>query len=338
MAGLPKQIRKQIKDVENIEADINATLEAEDKVDQSQAEIDALLEEVTPTAEVTELHPDKTEEPTDEKPKPERTDWKQKYNVLQGKYDAEVPRLSADLRSALSRIGDLETVAAAPAEEPVSVVPAVLTEEEIADYGEDLIGVIERKAREMAISEFEPVVADLRNQIISLSQKVGVTGEKIAVREQNEVFAVLDRDIKDWRAVNTSQAFKDWLELTDPFSGQTRKKLLIDGFDAKDALRVKSFFEGFLKENAAVSSETTGAPAGEAGNTSTLKLEDYIAPGTPKGGGQAGAPKEKRKWTRKEIGTFYSGIQKGHFKNRPEDKARIEADIVSATVEGRIID
>ena len=334
--ALPKQIRKQMEDVKNIETDINAVLVAEDKVDQSQAEIDALLEEVTPTAEVTKLHPDKTEDPTGEAPKPERTDWKQKYNVLQGKYDAEVPRMAGELRTALSRIGEFEIKSEAPVHIPEEV-KAVLTPEEIADYGEDLIGVIERKAREMAEHTFEPMVADLRNQVTMLSQKVGVTGQKMEAREQNEVLAMLDRDVKDWRVVNTSQAFKDWLELVDPFSGQTRKKLLLDGYDAKDALRVKSFFEGFLMENAAVSPGTTEAPAGEAGNPSTLKLEDYVAPGTPKGGGQAGAPKEKRKWTRKEVGAFYSGVQKGHYKNRPEDKARIEADIVAATTEGRII-
>ena len=337
--ALPKQIRKQIKNVENIEADITAGLVADKVDDKTQEEIDALLLEVDPGEEkpsegelapedppgnVTELHPE---------PKPERTDWKQKYSVLQGKYDAEVPRMAQELRQALDRIANLEKPPVI--EEPAS---AVLSDEEIADYGPDLISVIERKATEMAHTTFEPMIAELRNKVASLSDQVGVTDQRVAKREQNDVFALLDRDVKDWRTVNKSQDFKDWLELVDPFSGQTRSKLMLSAFDAKDALRVKTFFEGFLKENAAVTTTPTAPPAGDAGNSATLERENYIAPGTPTtGSGQAGAPKEKRVWKQTEIASFYSGVQKGHYKTRPEDKARIEADIVSATREGRVI-
>ena len=335
--ALPKQIRKQIKDVKAIESDITAGLVADEVDDKTQEEIDALLLEVEPgkeeppkgdpapedTTNVTELHPEE---------KKERTDWKQKYSVLQGKYDAEVPRMAAELRQALDRISDLE-------KPPVVEMPevAVLTEDEIADYGTDLIDVIERKAQEMARNTFEPMISDLRNQVTSLSQQVGVTDQRVARREQNDVFALLDSDVKDWRRVNTSQEFKDWLAQADPFSGQVRQKLMLEAFDAKDARRVKFFFEGFLKENAAVAPGTTAPPAGEAGNSATLQLEDYIAPGTPKTStGQAGAPKAKREWSNKEIGAFYASVQKGHYKTRPEDKVRIEADIVAATREGRI--
>ena len=337
--ALPKQVRKQIKDVENIEADITAGLVADNADDKTQEEIDALLLEVDPgkeeppvgdpppedpPANVTKLHP--------EEPKVERTDWKQKYNVLQGKYDAEVPRMAGELREALGRISDLE-------KPPVEETPemAVLTDAEIEDYGTDLIGVIERKATEMARNTFEPMVKDLQGQITSLKAQVGITDQRVAVREQNDVFAMLDKDVKDWRKVNTSQPFKDWLAASDPFSGQTRSKLMLEAFDAKNAQRVKHFFESFLKENAAVTSSAAAPPAGEAGNSATLKLENYIAPGTPKTGtGQAGAPKEKRVWTNQEIASFYSDVNKGHYKKRPEDKARIEADIVAATTEGRI--
>lgn len=330
--ALPKQVRKQIKDVKNIESDITAGLEAEGTGDKTQEEIDALLLEVEPgegapveepPGNVTELHPE---------PEPKRTDWKQKYNVLQGKYDAEVPRMAADLRQALDRIAELE-------KPPVVEIPevSVLTDAEIEDYGTDLIDVIERKAREMARTEFEPMISDLRTQVTSLTQQIGVTDQRVAVREQNDVFALLDRDVKDWRTINMSQDFKDWLVLADPFSGQTRQKLLLEAFDAKDAHRVKHFFEGFLKENAAVTTSTAVPPAGEAGNSATLQLADYIAPGTPKTStGQAGAPKEKRVWSNKDIASFYSDVNKGHYKKRPEDKARIEADIVAATREGRI--
>ena len=121
--GLPKQIRKQIKEGAKIEDSIRKELLESNGPDPTQLEIDALMKEVDPEAKkpegepaatVTELHPEKPLEGGDpesapaEEPKPERTDRKQKYNVLQGKYDAEVPRLSSDLREAVNRIKDLE--------------------------------------------------------------------------------------------------------------------------------------------------------------------------------------------------------------------------------------
>jgi hypothetical protein len=93
------------------------------------------------------------------------------------------------------------------------------------------------------------------------------------------------------------------------------------------------------KENAAVIPNTADStPSGQGGTDtgSRLNLNEYVAPGTPKGGGNAGAPRDKRIWSTPEIGKFYSDVQKGRYKNRPEDKARIEADIVAATREGRI--
>lgn len=343
--ALPKQIQKQIIDVKAIESDINAKSEIEGTVDKTQEEIDALLSEVEskepegkPPAEVTELHPQE-EAPEPSEKKTERVDWKHKFAVLKGKYDAEVPRLNQDLRDANSRIEKIEAKmeAVVTPKEEAPKASALITPEETADYGEDLLDVIGRKAQEIVNAEYKPQLEGLNREISELKQQIGVADQRISHQEQNEVFAVLNREVKDWQSTNKNPDFHSWLDLLDPFSGITRKKLMLDAFDANNAPRVKAFFDSFLKENAAVTPNTTGEqPAVQAGTTSTLDLEDYIAPGTPKGGGQAGAPKEKRTWTNAEVGKFYGAVQKGHYKNRPEDKARIEADIVAATREGRI--
>lgn len=349
--GLPKQIRKQQKSVKEIEdyiRDGNKQARGEDPKDVAQAEIDALLEEVTPSeikeepaANVTELHPQADEGgdlPSTPEVKPERTDWKQKYSVLKGKYDAEVPRLSQDLRDANARIERLEDKWAANASVPDSEpLRTDFSAEEIADYGEDLLEVIGRKARSIVENEYRPTIDGLKSNIQQLKTQLGETGQKVAKQETNEVFAELDRDVKDWRSTNTDPEFHEWLDQPDPFTGESRKNLLLKAFDRKNAQQVKAFFEKYQQENAAVTPSTADAPpSGQGGTKSRLDLGNYVAPGTPKSGGNAGAPKEKHVWSRSDIGRFYSDIQKGHYKNRPEDRARIEADIVSATKEGRI--
>ena len=169
--GLPKQIRNQVKQNEAIEAQLRKEQDEAGETDTSQADIDSLLQEVTPQetpegappATVTELHPKPEggdpETPPAAEPKPERTDWKQKYSVLKGKYDAEVPRLSRDLSDSQVRITNLEDKLAGLATQAVTPEPPAekprtdFTPEEVSDYGEDLLEVIGRKARSIVESE-----------------------------------------------------------------------------------------------------------------------------------------------------------------------------------------
>ena len=346
--ALPKQLRDQVKQGKEIEDQIRKEQADAGSSDESQQEIDNLLAEVTPNeekpkAEVTELHPkpeggdpEVTPEP---EPKVERTDWKQKYSVLKGKYDAEVPRLSESLRDANARIDSLEDkLAKGPVVEEKPELPRTdFTPDEIADYGEDLLDVIGRKARAIVESEYQPKIQSLTQELDTLKRDVGETGQRVAKQETNEVFDQLDRTVQDWRKINVDPEFHEWLEQQDPFTGETRKTLMLNAFNRKNAQQVKAFFDKYAEENAAILQTPTEQPSGQGGTgSSTLDLNDYVAPGQPRSGGDAGAPKDKRVWTNAEVGTFYSDVQKGRYKSRPEDKARIEADIIAATREGRI--
>lgn len=355
--ALPKQLRDQVKQGKQIEEQLRKEQDEAGTTDTSQQEIDDLLksvespaepkpEEQPPAASVTELHPEPKggdPEPAPE-PKPERTDWKQKYSVLKGKYDAEVPRQAQDLREANTRIEKLEDkiteLAAKPIAQPEPEQPrADFTPEEIADYGEDLLDVIGRKARQIVESEYKPKMDELNQEIYTLRNDVGSTNQRVGKFETNEVFAQLDRDVENWRNVNVDPKFHEWLDQTDPYTGQTRKELMLSAFDRKNAQQVEAFFVNYEKENAAVvPNQAVPTPSGQGGTESgaRLDLEQYVAPGTPRTGGDASAPKDKRTWSSREIGKFYSDVQKGRYKSRPDDKARIEADIVAATREGRV--
>jgi hypothetical protein len=350
--ALPKQLRNQIKQGQEIEKQLRKEQDEAGTTDTSQTEIDSLLAEVDPkdsssTDNVTELHPapeggDPSPAPEPEpepEPKPERTDWKQKYSVLKGKYDAEVPRLSEANRIANERITSLEDKLTAAAPEPEPEPPrADFTPEEIADYGEDLLDVMGRKVRAVVESEYRPQIDSLQTEVGDLRRELGETGQRVAKQETNEVFAELDHTVQDWRKTNVDPAFHEWLDQVDPFSGETRKNLMLNAFNRKNAHQVKAFFDKYAEENATVVPTPTAVPSGQGGTQTpaTLDLNDYVAPGNPRSGGDAGAPKDKRVWSNADVGRFYSDVQKGRYKNRPDDKARIEADIIAATKEGRI--
>lgn len=335
--GVPKQIRMQVKQNEEIESAIRKELEESGREDKSQAEIDSLLAEVggdeSKPDNVTELRP------SSEEPKADRTDWKQKYATLQGKYDAEIPRFQSDLETAKQQIADLKEQLQSKPKAEVEAPRNTFTPEEIADYGEDLLDIMGRKAREIVETEYQPTINQLNGQITELQQRLGETRQTVQKVETNEVFAYLDREVADWRKVNVDPAFHEWLDNIDPYSGKTRKALMIEAFDRKNAHQVKAFFDGFNKENAAIIPNSTDpTPSGQGGTESgsTLNLGNYVAPGAGRSGGAADAPTNRRIWKSTEISSFYSDVQKGRYRNRPEDKARIEADIIAATREGRV--
>ena len=204
---------------------------------------------------------------------------------------------------------------------------------------QDLLEVIGRKARAIVESEYLPKIDGLTNELSTLKSQLGETGQKVAKQEQNEVFAQLDREVKDWRKTNVDPEFHEWLDQLDPFTGETRKDLMLKSFNRKNAHQVKAFFEKYAQENAAVIPIPTDAtPSGQGGTDkgSTLDLQDYIAPGSPRTGGDVGAPISKKIWSSRDISLFYLDVQKGKYRSRPDDKIRIEADIVAATREGRI--
>ena len=97
--ALPKQVQKQLDEVEELEKALEAQLNPE----KTEAE-DADVEKEEPDTEAQETA-EAEQEPEPKEAKPADTvltdvedDFKQKYSTLRGKYDAEVPRLHAQLR------------------------------------------------------------------------------------------------------------------------------------------------------------------------------------------------------------------------------------------------
>jgi hypothetical protein len=269
-----------------------------------------------PDAPTTEPTPPKEDAPEPPKPEakptaepPEGT-WKKKFDVLTGKYNAEVPRLAAELREtsaslkrALAEIEVLKTRAPAP--------ESLLKPEEIQEFGEPLIDVTRRVAREVARGT-ESELAEVKRKL-----------ERFEVNETKNVeqkfYEELATAVPDWPVINDDEGFHAWLREVDPFAGKTRQQLLEDAEGARDAKRVANFFTNY---KAGIAQEQA---------TARSKLEEQIAPdsGTP-----SSAPPAKRIWTRREIAAFYAQWRRGGI---PSEKAvAIEAEIQKATLEGRI--
>lgn len=277
----------------------------------------------------------------DAPPKPE--DWEHKYKVLQGKYGAEVPRLTRQVTELLDRSSNLERVLAefsnhsAPAALPTSPAAPVassITPEERAEWGNELIELIGRRAQET----FNPLVQSLETRIKSLEGGVSSVAAKVGKVDQDRIYTKLDTEVPGWQQINTSEEFLTWLNQFDSYSGIQRAKMLTQAFASNDGERVVSFFKGFLKEYATVTPTPQPSVTQNGNGTPVVDLRSLAAPGRPTPGVNPadGARPQKRVWTHAQIALFYNDCRKGVFKGRDEERAVLERDIISATAEGRV--
>jgi hypothetical protein len=215
-----------------------------------------------------------------------------------------------------ARVAD--TPATAPVERPRLVTP-----EEEQDYGEQLLSVVARRARE----EMQPEIERLQSLV---QQNVQVTAEQARSR----MYSALDSSVPAWQQINAQKEFLDWLALPDVFSGARRMELLKAAFERNDATRVIAFFNGFLSDEAAVAPQTQPSPAAVE-QPQKVPLEKFAAPGGAKTAAPP-APVEKPIIATADITKFYSDVAAGHYRGREVEKDRLERMIFEAQAEGRI--
>jgi hypothetical protein len=245
----------------------------------------------------------------DSPPPPQEDSWEHRFKVLQGKYNSEVPRFASENKDLKNRLQTLEE----QIDEMKNAKPPELLvkPEEIEQYGEGLIDVARRVAREELASK-DNVIAKLQSEINSIKS---VTTNVVS----DNFFKSLTEFVPDWEALNANDNFLKWLDEVDELTGETRQSLLSKAENQRDPVRAAKFFNMYKKtsQSWAASSQTS--------------LEQQIVPPVNQ---PSSSPPSKKIWTRGEISDFYDRVRRGTISDN--DAIAIEADISSATIEGRI--
>lgn len=265
--------------------------------------------------------------------KPAEVNWEHRYLSMEGRYKQAEARLTA----MAARIGQLETeltAALAARNEPASA-PApekLLTDSEVQEYGEEFLGVVGKRAKEI----ISPEVAELRKTVEKLQAQLAQTTEVSAEQARSKMFAELDAGVPDWQQININPSFMAWLQLPDTYSGAIRHTLLKAAFERNDSPRVLAFFKGFLAEEAAVDPAQAAAQEPAAPAPEKVPLADLAAPGRAKSPAATPAPVEKPIIQRAQIAKFYSDVANGKYRGKTEEKDRLEKMIFEAERDGRI--
>lgn len=255
----------------------------------------------------------------------------QRYNSLKGKFDQEIVAtraLNQQQSDLITKLLERETAApaaAAPAapQKPEDILKALgATDKEIEDYGE-LLPIVVRLAQNMT----KPTVEKLEAELTRLKAAAGTTSQALVDTRRAEIQHALDAAVPNWRVINESEEFLDWLNIVDIFSGVTRRVALTSAYNALDSARVTGIFKAYVQED---------ARRGAASGGPQVDAESLLAPGTPRGG-PAAAPEgagSKKIWSEEEIRNFYTRVRKKQVS--PEEYSRVAQEIAAAVAEGRV--
>lgn len=279
-------------------------------------------------------------------------DWERKYKALKGRHD----RVAHENSSLSSRLNNLEHVLGninpPPAASPVPTHTNgvangatgtmqddfTITAQEVSDYGEEFLTVIEKKAKQVLM----PTINKLQQENENLKRQLGQVGTHINIDSKVKLEQFMDSRLNNWRDLNTNEEFLGWLAQTDPYAGEVRHNLLKQAYERNDSNRVLAFFQGFLADEAAVaprnSSATSGTGVTFAGNSPLppkVPLERFAAPGRARTTASS-APVEKPSIRRDQIAAFYAQVASGKYVGNDAEKDRLENMIFEAQREGRI--
>ena len=244
-------------------------------------------------------------------------DFKHKYEVLQGKYNAEMGRMNELLSATLSERAKAES------QKTDSVDQNADDEDEaIAQLFEEF-PTIAKGMQAFAKKEIKAKLAPTESRINELAE---ATNTVVA----NDYLESLDVAMPQWREIKDKPEFAQWLGQTDRYTGVSKMRLL-QGADAqKNTKAVTAFYEDFARESGLLNDEGAASRDSEA----TPQPKKNIAPLTS----QNLAPSTGSKGiiTRAEITQFYKDRALGKYSGSEEDAAKTEGRIMKAVREGKV--
>lgn len=276
--------------------------------------------------------PPPTQAPAPQEP----PNFEHQYNSMKGRYDAS-QRTIGSLQEQMSQMGDElmrvqqvltnPNINRNPSLSP-DIKPAYITDEDVKNYGADLIDVTKRAALEAVA----PTLTALQQENQRLNQQV-------SQQRTQGIYERLDESMPDWRQVNEDPRWRQWLRLRDFNSSPVRQEQLNMAMRAADAPRVLAFFKRFQDEEAATGQTSVSQPPQPQSEprVAAIPLASLASPGRLNPApGNTQAPDAKPIWSHAEIKNFYNAVRTNYFAGRDADKARIEADIFAAQREGRV--
>jgi hypothetical protein len=179
-----------------------------------------------------------------------------------------------------------------------------LFQSDVDNFGPELLDVAQRAAAHA----LGPHLQDLQAQNSELKHRLDQ-------QVRHNLNQELDAQLPNWREIDASPAWRQWLAQPDPLSGVQRQRLLNDAIQQGHIARTIGFFNGFIREN-------TGSYDSSYEQSQRAR--------------RRAAASAQPSYTRDQIAKIYDQRRQGLYDD--QQFARLEADIIRAAREGRVAD
>jgi hypothetical protein len=316
--ALPRQVEAQLRELEALEKQL-AEGQNPAPADPDSKPAEPPQDQQTQQAEPKPVEPT----PTPTEPVVAEETWQQKYKTLKGMYDAEVPRLHADLRDLKAQVDNLRKASETKPVEPAKPKAAekLVTDADVEAFGQDLIEVQRKVAREVA-AEFRGELDAMRAENDKLREQLTSTGTQVSEASFEQR---LYRMVPDFEAVNADPKWIAWLNEVDPLLRAPRSSVAQQAFNRGDAEGVAHYVAMFKQ---------TVAPAEQKADK-TEELERQLQPNR----GATSAPPTSQKgkvYTNADIEKMFRKAADLGTKGQTDAAKKLEAEIDAAYMEGRV--
>jgi len=235
-ATLPRGIAEQLEKAEEIQRQMQ-TADNPQEVNAPESEAPA-----APAAEQTS--------PPAAEPKPKVDDpaWEQRFKTLQGKYQAEVPRLHAQLREQSDQMQAMQAQLEAlqkKSEAAAAPEAPLVSDKDEDNFGADLLDFIRRVVRDEFPRLASPVVEALRKEMNPVREQLGTVQKRVEESDNDRFWSALERAVPDLDTVNSDQRWLQWLGEVEPLVGVSRQHMLDAAVARLDADRVVALVEAW---------------------------------------------------------------------------------------------
>ncbi len=309
---LPPAVRKQAELAEKIAAQLkNPSNEAPNPAEEAKV-LDQEQTEKPQVADVpkVESSPEKDND---------ASYWRNRFSVVEGKYKSEVPRLSQEVNTLKQTIQELNSKAAIQPAQGVDANDVLdkFTKAEREEYGDDLIELVTKVAAQMSPTS-SPEITEIKQHMAEVKDDKDTEQKTQHLQRQEIYLADIDRGMPDWKAINATPQWIEWLNGLDPFTGTRRQKALDDAQTSLNAKQIIHIFSEFKTTH-----PSSNVPSSQV-------LPDSVA-GDP-------TLSEVQPITRQFIADFYADKRKGVYRGKDAEAAVIEGQINNAVSKGKVRD
>lgn len=243
--ALPKQVQQDLEEADRIQQQLTQGTPPADEPQDTPPE--------TAPPDLPPYEPPVSAAPEPTPAQPADDGWKQRYETLRGKYDAEVGRLNEANRSMTAQMQTLQQQMAQLTQrppEPQKAPDPLVTSQDEEKFGSDLVDFARRVVREevRSLGQRLDQLEALAKTISSKASRVDQVEQEVAQTRQDAFWKELAAAVPKWEEINQDERWLKWLTEYDPIAGRVRQEALVEAQRQLNHQRVAAMFKAFLSQ------------------------------------------------------------------------------------------